>query len=257
MKYAQTNLQLYTQLGKAQYSNIEIVAAEKSYNFAMEIFSGQFRPTMKPFVCHLVGTASILVSLQEPIVTVLAGLLHASYSHGDFGDGTRGFTTEKQKSLRAIIGEESEKLIAEYTGKNWNVEMIRNLQAEIREKNHIAYAILTIRLADVLEDSLDLGIEYSQKRKKFGNGEDSSLQLFQFTGEIAHKLGHHELASELEQCGIMGHTPKLFELQGSSHRGSFVLAPQSHRVKFQVQFRRLIQRGKNRLSKLVSKGKEN
>ena len=215
MKYAQTNLQLYTQLGKAQYSNIEIVAAEKSYNFAMEIFSGQFRPTMKPFVCHLVGTASILVSLQEPIVTVLAGLLHASYSHGDFGDGTRGFTTEKQKSLRAIIGEESEKLIAEYTGKNWNVEMIRNLQAEIREKNDIAYAILTIRLAGILEDSLDLGFEYSQKRKKFGNGGDSSLQLFQLAGEIAHKLGYHELAWELEHVGSWGKPLNYLDFKGA------------------------------------------
>ena len=241
MTYAQTNLQLYGQLQALQYSDGDRAAVEKSYNFAMEIFTGQFRPTKKPFLCHLVGTASILASMEEPIETVIAGLLHASYSHGDFGDGSRGVTKEKQRQLGQVIGEKSEALIAAYTGVHWSEETVRTLETESREKRGMAYDILTIRLADILEDSLDFGMAYSAKQKKFGKNGTSSLDSIRLAKEVARHLGHHHVEADLEKWGTGEREQSPVSPLGSSLRGSFVLAPKSYRVSFLTKMQKGIQ----------------
>ncbi len=251
MKYAQTNLQLYAQLARANYSNTDILAVRKAYDFAMEIFTGQFRPTKKPFLCHLIGTASILVSLGEPIALVMAALLHASYSHGEFGDKSRGFNADKQKKLRAVVGKESENLIAQYAGLNWNAATILTLQQESRAKDEMSYAILTIRLADILEDSLDFATQYTRKRKKFGSDEQTPQQVLKLASEVANQLGHHELAAELEHSATVPIIPNLLPIQESPYTASFVLAPAPYRLKFWVIFRRKTKRYISRLMRFL------
>ena len=62
------------------------------------------------------GTASALFLWNEPIEMVTAGLLHSAYLYGTFGDGTRGITEGKRRTVRNRIDPESEALIwAVYT----------------------------------------------------------------------------------------------------------------------------------------------
>ena len=81
-RYAQTNLQLYGQLGAAGWTEPQLALVASGYELAMEICGASFRPNGKPFMCHLVGTASIVASWVAPVDEVVCGLLHSAYTHG-------------------------------------------------------------------------------------------------------------------------------------------------------------------------------
>jgi len=49
---------------------------------AARLMNGGFRPCGRPFINHLVGTAAVLLRYDLRIEVVIAGLLHAAYSHG-------------------------------------------------------------------------------------------------------------------------------------------------------------------------------
>jgi len=89
IQYAQTNLQLYSQLMQAGHSANELGTVRKAYDLAVQLFAGAFRANGKPFIAHLVGTASILAKAETGIDVTTAGLLHSVFSHGEFGDGSR------------------------------------------------------------------------------------------------------------------------------------------------------------------------
>ncbi len=97
---AQTNTQLYGQLIAARYGSEEIVAVHRAYTLATKVFAGQLRPEGRPFVCHVVGVASILAMVEAPHATIVGGLLHSAYSHGDFGHG-RGHVTRAARICSA------------------------------------------------------------------------------------------------------------------------------------------------------------
>ena len=63
-RFAQTNIQLLNQMYDLGYDEQEIAAVGKSYELAMILFTGRFRGSGKTFIAHLVGTASILVSVR-------------------------------------------------------------------------------------------------------------------------------------------------------------------------------------------------
>ena len=88
--YAQTNLQLYAQMLRAAYPETDVDRVRAAYEFALPLFAGAYRGSGKPFIAHLVGTASILVSIRARMPVVVAGLLHAVYASGEFGNGWRG-----------------------------------------------------------------------------------------------------------------------------------------------------------------------
>jgi predicted HD phosphohydrolase len=60
----------------AQYSEAALNYLCNIYDFALQIFTGRLRGSGKPFLSHLVGTASILATLDAPTRVVAAGLLH-------------------------------------------------------------------------------------------------------------------------------------------------------------------------------------
>ena len=72
--YAQTNLQLYTQLRRAGYSNDRLALVRSGYDLALRLCTASFRGSGKPLLAHLVGTASILASVDQSPVVVTGGL---------------------------------------------------------------------------------------------------------------------------------------------------------------------------------------
>ncbi len=116
--YAQTNIQLYNQLRDKGYSKQEINAVYQAYELAIQLLGCLFRTSGKTFIAHLVGTASILGSIHVPANIVVAGLLHAAYVRGDFGnikgglydknrDGVR--SVKNRDRVRSVIGQKAEK----------------------------------------------------------------------------------------------------------------------------------------------------
>jgi hypothetical protein len=56
-------------------------AFDRAYMLAMDLFGGGFRPCGRPFIDHVVGTAGVLAACGFSVRVVIAGLLHAAYTH--------------------------------------------------------------------------------------------------------------------------------------------------------------------------------
>ena len=192
--YAQTNIQLFNQLRLAHYSEADLSYIYNIYQFALQIFSSRFRGSGKPFLSHLVGTASILASLHAPINVIAAGLLHAAYIYGEYGT-ERGMTEAKREQVRQVVGVETEELIAGYTLLKWNKSTIPAIRDRVDTLNASDRQILLVRLANELEDHLDHGILYCGNAAQRREYIRSSLSL---SVEMAQKLGFPALAAALE-----------------------------------------------------------
>jgi hypothetical protein len=113
--HAQTNLQLYRQLIQASWDESSLMMIRRGYELALQLFADAYRASRRPFVAHLVGTASALESWRQRPVVVAAGLLHSAYLLGHFGDGPSGITPARRRILTKEIGAEAEQLVHDYT----------------------------------------------------------------------------------------------------------------------------------------------
>lgn len=194
--YAQTNLQLYDQLIQFGYSKFQLKKVYSAYQLATELSSGFLRPSGKTHIQHLVGTASVLVNYNSPVEIINAGLLHSVYKYGDFGDGDFRVKQFKRKKIRSVVGKDTENYILSYTNmKWWGSGGIDNILNEIQDLGEHQKDVVLIRLADVVDEFLDLGNLYcrSPERVKFFDRNIPKVL------EIADKLGHHKLGNEIRQ----------------------------------------------------------
>jgi glycosyltransferase involved in cell wall biosynthesis len=78
---AQSRFALREQAIERGYRAEEVRGLEKACDLATLLFDGLYRPDGRPFLSHVIGTASVLVryDIQTPIVQ--SGLLHAAYTH--------------------------------------------------------------------------------------------------------------------------------------------------------------------------------
>ncbi|NEQ88200.1 MAG: HD domain-containing protein [Moorea sp. SIO2I5] len=151
VKYAQTNIQLFNQLYSDGYSGTELSCVFNAYQLAATLYTGCFRASGKPFIAHLVGTASILSSLHTPVEVVAAGLLHAAYLSGDFGDNKKGITEVKRQNLISVVGGKVEGYITRYTALKWNSDTIPVIYNRLDSLDPLDHKALLIRLANELE----------------------------------------------------------------------------------------------------------
>lgn len=232
MRYAQTNLQLYAQARVEGYDEGAQEALLDAYGLAVRLFAGLHRASGKIFLAHLVGTASALVEARSRIPVVVAGLLHAAYTHGEFGDGWRGMTSDKRARVAAVVGEECEGLIARYADFRWRCEALSGLRATLSELNEIDRDIVLIRLANELDDHLDLGILFhADAERRLGLLEPLAVCV-----DLARDLGHHRLADGLAEAFAACRAAKI---PGGGDRprlrGSFLVAPASHRPSLRIR----------------------
>lgn len=234
--YAQTNIQLFNQLRLNNYSENDLKYMCDIYELALQLFASRLRGSGKPFLSHLVGTASILAALQAPRNVTAAGLLHAAYIYGEFGTDERGITEAKREQIRQIVGRETEQLIADYTTLKWNKYTIPTIRDCLNTLNLHEREVLLMRLANELEDHLDLGVLYcgnAQHRREYIR---SSLFI---SVEIAQKIGFPSLAADLEsvfkECLLVEIPPVICGKSNSS----FLL--QSHRFTTKTDFKNIEQ----------------
>ena len=245
--YAQTNLQFYTQLREAGYTEEHLALVRSSYDLAMRIFSASFRGSGKPLLSHLVGTASILASIGQSPAVVTAGLLHAAYALGDFGDGRLGVTPAKRDRVRAAVGNEVEDLVARYTAFDWNKNSIPRIRERVGSLTAIERDVLVVRLANELEDHLDFGVLYC------GNGEKRREYIrspLNQSVDMARSLGLTELATELERAFSETLSAQLPASLRNPQDYTFVQPPASHSPRLTVAARQYLD-GRPKLAKLV------
>jgi hypothetical protein len=194
--YAQTNLQLYAQLTAVDCDEQTLAKVARAHDLAIELLGGLIRPNGKPFLCHLVGTASILAAWRCSHGEMIAGLLHAVYSHGDFSGTPRGMTAAKRAVVHRAIGAEDELLIAEYFRVPWNVATIEQLAERLNERlnelSELERSVVRVRIANELEEHLDLGMAYCRKTKS-----ESLPAAHAALRHLAESLVSREAADEL------------------------------------------------------------
>jgi (p)ppGpp synthase/HD superfamily hydrolase len=237
--YAQTNLQLYAELREAGYSAADIECIRVAYELALALFTGRYRGSGKPFLAHVVGTASILASIHARASIVAAGLLHAAYSQGEFGNGWSGAAPGKRERLRDAVGPEVEDLVSRYTSLRWQADTIPKIHERLEALDSRERDVLLVRLANELEDHLDLGALYCADAARRRDHVSTSLHL---CVDMAKRLGSPELATALAQAfteTLSADVPMALR-RGDS--GSFVVAPASYALRWPVRLRRLLAR---------------
>jgi (p)ppGpp synthase/HD superfamily hydrolase len=222
---AQTNLQLYQQLRRAGRDVAEIEHVRRAYELVMRLFAGQYRGTGRPFVTHLVGTASILVTLGARDAVVRTGLLHAAYTHGAFPGWRRALTERKRQEVRAIAGVETENLVLRYAHLRWTAEVVPSLLDRLKAMSELDRDVVTVRVANELEDLLD-------------RGKVSSAQRASATGAaaLAAALGIPALAAALARA--LGENDAAPRELSRDQGGSFTLAPATHRERVELRLAR-------------------
>jgi (p)ppGpp synthase/HD superfamily hydrolase len=241
--YAQTNVQLFNQLLSEGYSQEDREVVRVTYEFAMVLFTGLFLPSGKPFIDHLVGTASILASLHVPVEMVAAGLIHAAYLHGDFGGTTSGISETKREQVRGVVGEAIEDYVAKYDRLLWNAQKIGTIHDNLADLGPIDREVLLIRLANELEHQLDLGGMYFAESEK---GQERHQRYMKSYGpmlmSMAERLGFSALAAEMAQVFknvISTHVPVEPWIR-SKHQVAYLAVPRSYRERFSATFSRKV-----------------
>jgi (p)ppGpp synthase/HD superfamily hydrolase len=196
--FAQTNAHLYIQLLELGYDEPELARVRDCYELAMSLHSSRFRPSGRPFVCHAVGTASILAWLGASVDVVLTGLLHGAYDQGDFGDGTRGITPTKRATLRESIGGELEERVASFFELEWSAEPVEDPPAFVEGLDELGHDTLLVRLANELDELLDGEIHFrTNAQQRIAEAEATTNGLV----GLARQLDEPRLASALADAG--------------------------------------------------------
>jgi (p)ppGpp synthase/HD superfamily hydrolase len=238
--FAQTNIQLINQLRASGYPPPEIGTVVTSYELAMRLFTGLFRASGKTFVAHLVGTASILGSLRTSSNLVAAGLLHAAYASGDFGDGKNGMTEVKREWMRSAVGSEIEAYVAGYTKLVWTEEAAAAISDGIAAFAPFDRDVLLIRLANELEELLDLGILYcGDGRRRFANNENLNALTIRLAEQLSFPALALRLGEAFREAAGAEIPPGLRAPQGRDI--SFLVAPQSYQRVMDAVAKRLKQ----------------
>ena len=219
--YTLTYPQLMNQALRKGLGPDELVRLRKAYETAAQLMDGLYRPQHVPFICHLVRTASILLEEGASFDVVLVGLLHAAYTNGCFEDQKHGKATpEHRAELSRKVGENVEGLVFDYEQCQWyQRECVREHLERLESYDARKRGLLLIRLANELEDYLDLGMAYRgafpYREKIAAYGDEAA--------EVAKRLGHPGLAHELKALFDLQLNSQLPETVMTNERSSFQL----------------------------------
>jgi (p)ppGpp synthase/HD superfamily hydrolase len=232
---AQTNLQLYNQLAGSGWSDPDIARIRDAYELACELFSGMVRPTGKQMVSHLVGTAGALAAVGERPVVVTAGLLHAAYDLGEFGDGTRGVKDPKRAAVAAAVGSEVEGLVTAYSRFSWGPGVAGELAASDRTFAGESRDLIVMRLANEVDEWTDAGLRYAPVTGRMQTVLDALVTL-------AARVGVPRLGTQLQELSRAIDGSEVPAVLVQSRRRTYEVAPRSHRPRLEVSARRLARR---------------
>jgi hypothetical protein len=134
------------------YTDEQVEQVNKAYLFCINKVHLMYRGSGKPFINHLVGTASLMVVCKQPVEVVLAALMHALYQNRVPFEGLQDI--EKRRAIiKEQFGEECDRLIHEYT--EFEMTGIGDINLEHHNEDK---QVLLMRIADELEDIVDFGL---------------------------------------------------------------------------------------------------
>jgi hypothetical protein len=247
----QTNIQLYGALLAGGRSTDELRPIHDAYNLAAKIFAGQIRPEGRPFTCHLVGVAGILAALGQPPYVICAALLHSALSQGDFGTGRGLVTGAARRLLARSVDPRTFTLVDGYDRLAWRADNLKAWTVAGSVGDATLRTLITMRLANELEDALDGGLDFSEKG-------DAHYQRISPASVIAlaKVIGDERLTAALEATLLSAapvHRPGFLQ---ENREASLVEAPLSYRRKrlgpIAVRLQDYAERAARRLRRLTA-----
>jgi hypothetical protein len=238
VQYAETNIQLYKQMREAGYSSRTVTRVHETYELALRLFAGQFQVHGKTVIAHIVGTASILVSLRVPPTVIVAALLHNAYWGGDFGDGKSGITGARRRFLRCRFGDEVEGCLAGFAQLQIHTQTASTLLANVDAMSETDRRIALLYLADNLEHNGGAGVLYygEAQRSLYLDSEKDRW------ADLASALGFQTLADQLALVHRRNSATQLpWALTGKSPRTStLTLVPRRTRKRLPLVVREIV-----------------
>lgn len=248
---AQTNLQLFCQMRGLEYSDQQISYISSAYGLAALLFSGRYRACGKPFVCHVVGTASIVAWLSASPEMIAAALLHAAYQEGDFGSGLFGMSPAKRRRVLQAIGVEAEALVAAYTASSRTLSALLKTHERFDEMSDAERKVLLLQLANELDDYRDDAAHFAANR----DGRlDKVKQSVREQADMAEKLGYPQLAALIARVYRNTSNSELSEEFRSQENNAYGLVPLSCRKKWQNEVLYLLFRVRRKLRHIFQHG---
>ena len=241
--YPQTQIQtigpfmmLLNDLG---YKPAELRRMDRACHFAMKLWSVNFQSSSRPFICHAVGTAAVLARNGASTDAVLAGVLHAAYSTGDFGVRIGGATERKRRQIRSVIGSTAEDLVygfyclLERYETNW-VEYLEKRGVDgLSDRDR---TLFLMRVCNDIDDVSDLSFSSPARRLRMQRFVTSSIKL-------AAAIERPELATELRQKLEAGN--ELDVLPGEDYRRYYsghIMVPATFRKRLIPAIREVLHR---------------
>jgi hypothetical protein len=225
---AQTNLQLYAQLRRSGWPAVEIEAVGRAYALATDLLAGWYRASGKPFVDHFVGTASVTVAAGCSPTVVRAALLHNAYGAIVRPDGASRIRRRQRREVRDVIGVEAEALVYAYRWMPWDDATVADLLRRAGDLDARARDVLLIRLANEVDDRIDLGLLHDQQERL-----DTGPII-----ELAERLDEPLLADALRRVVAEEEAAGSVEPGlRNTERIAIFRAPRSHRPRLGVALR--------------------
>jgi hypothetical protein len=109
------------------YTADDLAHFKKAHWSALVLSSGGYRPCGRPFINHLIGTASVLVHYGFETRLVVGGLLHAAYTHAP---RMRGGAQETVDTVARWLGgadTPTERIVRNYTARSSRWGPLSNL----------------------------------------------------------------------------------------------------------------------------------
>ena len=214
---AQTNIQLYHQCMDLEYEDWELTVVRDAYRRAQVWFDGLYRGCGRPFLAHLVGTASILARHGASASLVAAGMLHSVYEFGDLDIPDEGITERKRRYVASRTTPEIEHLLYHYANMAWYGTDTTAMEGNLDHMPLLIARVLLLRMANDLEERHDRSLAFCSK-------DDSTIEpwlaLFQ---AVAQRLGANTLYEELEEACLQNQNFGVPDLLHGRQTGSYVI----------------------------------
>jgi hypothetical protein len=188
---AQTNTQLYLQMHELGFTEADLVRVQQVYRVACLMVNGRYRYTERPFICHLVGSASSAAHFGGNVDLALAAMMHASYDSGLFPDGRVGGRSPAHRAwLRGEIGTDVEEIVSRLVDFRQKLRSPEEIAANWRAGSGDEDLVFLI-LAHEVDDNFDGGLAFAPK---FG---EALLPRAAACDRLAQSIGRPELGAAI------------------------------------------------------------
>ena len=215
---AQTYPQFARQLSVEPWSSREFALVRAAWELAAGLFVGAERGSGKPFVDHLIGTAS---GCRSAAVTPTRSPPRSCTPRTTKAISAMA-TAAHWRRVRAALGATVEELVHRYNADDWDERLVD----PHRDLRDLSPELLLVRVANELDDALDGASVLSAKVR--------SAQLHDATVEVAERVASPELVAMLRDAFFAAHPPIASEFV-IGMVGSRVRMPASARVSLRAR----------------------